>query len=111
MNCQHTLSLGFSGYNNQRANRQPHANRDSASARHTATVETTTPEISTTDATIADITMVERVLAVFFGGMATLFGTEPAAVSEEDWLHELMAINDLPTSTCRWRLLDIDAIA
>jgi hypothetical protein len=94
MNCQQTLSLGFSGYNDQLADRQPHVNRDSASASYTTTIETR-----------VSITMVERVLAALFGAVAILFGSEQAEVSEEDWLHELMAINDMPTSTCRWRLL------
>ena len=106
MNCQPTLSLGFSGYSNRRADRKPHQNRDSASSSHT-TPDTTTLETTT----IANVTLVERTLAVFFGAMARLHGTEQTAVLEEDWLHELMAINDMPTSTCRWRVLDVDAMA
>jgi hypothetical protein len=55
--------------------------------------------------------MAERELAAFFNAVTELFGSEQAAVSVEDWLHELAALNDLPASTRQWRLLTIKVMA
>ena len=53
------------------------------------------------------ITMAEQELAAFFSAVTELYGSEQATLSAEDWLHELMRINDLPTSTREWRLLTV----
>ena len=55
--------------------------------------------------------MAERELAAFFRAVTELFGSEQAAVSVEDWLHELAALNDLPASTRQWRLLTVKVMA
>ena len=51
--------------------------------------------------------MAERELAAFFNAVTELFGSEQAEISAEDWLHELMAVNDLPASTRQWRHLTV----
>jgi hypothetical protein len=64
------------------------------------------------DSTCGDLmTMAEQELAAFFSAVTKLFGSEQAEVSAEDWLHELMAINDLPASTRQWRRLTVKALA
>jgi hypothetical protein len=55
--------------------------------------------------------MAERELAAFVSAVTELFGSKQAAVSAEDWLHDLMAINDLPASTRQWRLLTVKVMA
>jgi hypothetical protein len=50
-------------------------------------------------------TMAERELSAFFNAIAQLFGSEQAAISAEDWLHELIEIDGLPASTREWRLI------
>ncbi|HEY3972204.1 MAG TPA: hypothetical protein VGM18_04320 [Candidatus Sulfotelmatobacter sp.] len=57
------------------------------------------------------ITMAERELAAFFTAVTELFGLEQAEISTEDWLHELMSIDNLPDSTRQWQLLTIRASA
>ena len=54
------------------------------------------------------ILMAERELAAFFGAVTELFGSEQANLSAEDWLHELMAIDDLPASPGQWRRLTVE---
>jgi hypothetical protein len=49
--------------------------------------------------------MAERELAAFFNAITQLFGSEQAEVSAEDWLHELIEIDALPTSAREWRLI------
>jgi len=51
------------------------------------------------------ITMAERELSAFFNAVTQLFGSEQAEVSAEDWLHELIETDALPTSTREWRLI------
>ena len=64
------------------------------------------------DSTCGDLmTMAEQELAAFFSAVTKLFGLEQAKVSAEDWLRELMAINDLPASTRQWRRLTVKALA
>jgi hypothetical protein len=54
----------------------------------------------------ADVmTMAERELSAFFNAVTQLFGSEQAEVSAEDWLHELIGIDALPTSAREWRLI------
>jgi hypothetical protein len=55
--------------------------------------------------------MGERELAAFFSAVTKLFGSEQAELSAEDWLRELMAINDLPASTRQWRLLTVKVLS
>jgi hypothetical protein len=50
-------------------------------------------------------------LAAFFSAVTELFGPQQAEVSAEDWLHELMAISDLPASARQWRLLTVKVSA
>ena len=49
--------------------------------------------------------MAERELSAFFHAVTQLFGPEQADVSAEDWLHELIGIDGLPTSASEWRLI------
>jgi hypothetical protein len=51
------------------------------------------------------ITMAERELSAFFNAVTQLFGSEQAELSAEDWLHELIEIDGLPTSAREWRLI------
>jgi hypothetical protein len=60
----------------------------------------------------ADLTtMAERELSAFFNAVTKLFGSEQAELSAEDWLHELVEIDGLPTSAREWRLLTAKASA
>jgi hypothetical protein len=49
--------------------------------------------------------MAERELSAFFHAVTESFGSEQADLSAEDWLHELIAIDALPTSAREWRLI------
>jgi len=51
------------------------------------------------------MTMAERELSAFFNAVTQLFGSEQAELSAEDWLHELIGIDGLPTSAREWRLI------
>jgi len=51
------------------------------------------------------MTMAERELLAFFNAVSQLFGSEQAELSAEDWLHELIEIDGLPTSAREWRLI------
>jgi hypothetical protein len=51
------------------------------------------------------MTMAERELSAFFNAVTELFGSEQADLSAEDWLHELIEIDGLPTSAREWRLI------
>jgi hypothetical protein len=51
------------------------------------------------------MTMAERELSAFFNAVTQLFGPEQAELSAEDWLHELIEIDGLPTSAREWRLI------
>jgi hypothetical protein len=55
------------------------------------------------------ITIAERELAAFLRTVTELFGAEQARLSAEDWLRELMAINDLPASVREWRMFTVNA--
>jgi hypothetical protein len=57
------------------------------------------------------MTMAEEELAAFLSAVTELFGSEQAQLSAEDWLHELLAIHDLPASTREWRLVTVKASA
>jgi hypothetical protein len=58
------------------------------------------------DPRCADLmTMAERELSAFFNAVTQLFGSEEAELSAEDWLHELIEIDGLPTSAREWRLV------
>ena len=53
-----------------------------------------------------DLTMMaEREFSAFFNAVTQLFGSEQAELSAEDWLHELIEIDGLPTSAREWRLI------
>ena len=56
-------------------------------------------------------TMAERELAAFIGAVTQSFGPEAAASSADEWLHELAAARDLPTSTREWRSITLKASA
>jgi hypothetical protein len=47
--------------------------------------------------------MAERELAAFFSAVTELFGPELAEISAEEWLEELAATNNLPSSAREWR--------
>jgi hypothetical protein len=49
--------------------------------------------------------MAERELSAFFSAVTQLFGSEQAELSAQDWLHELIEIDGLPTSAREWRLI------
>ena len=51
------------------------------------------------------MTMAERELSAFFNAVTEVFGAEQAEISAEDWLHELIEIDGLPTSAREWRLI------
>jgi hypothetical protein len=51
------------------------------------------------------IAMAERELSAFFNTTTQLFGSEQAELSAEDWLQELIEVDDLPASTREWRLI------
>jgi hypothetical protein len=51
------------------------------------------------------IASAEQELSAFFRAVTELFGAEQAELSAEDWLHELIEIDDLPASSREWRLL------
>ena len=51
------------------------------------------------------ITMAERELSAFFDAVTQSFGSEQAELSAEDWLHEVIETDSLPTSTREWRLI------
>jgi hypothetical protein len=51
------------------------------------------------------MTMAERELSAFFNAVTQLFGSEQAELSVEDWLHELIDTDGLPTSAREWRLI------
>ena len=51
------------------------------------------------------MTMAERELSAFFNAVSRLFGSEQAERSAEDWLHELIEIDGLPTSAGELRLI------
>jgi len=51
------------------------------------------------------MTMAERELSAFFNAVTQLFGSEQAELSAEDWLHELIEIDGLPTSAREWSLI------
>jgi hypothetical protein len=51
------------------------------------------------------MTMAERELSAFFNAVTQLFGSEQAELSAEDWLHELIETEGLPTSAREWRLI------
>jgi len=55
------------------------------------------------------MTMAERELSAFFNAVTQLFGSEQADLSAEDWLHELIEIDSLPTSAREWRLITAKA--
>jgi hypothetical protein len=55
------------------------------------------------------MTMAERELAAFFKTVTQLFGLEQAQVSAEDWLHELIETDGLPSSAREWRLITAKA--
>jgi len=51
------------------------------------------------------IRMAEREFSAFFNAVTQLFGSEQADLSAENWLHELLEIDGLPTSPREWRLI------
>jgi hypothetical protein len=50
----------------------------------------------------------ERELAAFFSAVTELFGPELAEISAEEWLEELAATNDLPSSAREWRRITLN---
>jgi hypothetical protein len=51
------------------------------------------------------MTTAERELSAFFNAVTQLFGSEQAKLSADDWLQELILINDLPASNRELRLI------
>jgi hypothetical protein len=52
--------------------------------------------------------MAERELAAFWSAVTELFGPELAELSVEEWLEELVATNDLPSSARDWRRVTLN---
>ena len=52
--------------------------------------------------------MAERELAAFFSAVTELFGPELAELSVEEWLEELVATNNLPSSSREWRRISLN---
>jgi len=61
------------------------------------------PSINSNSGCAGLMTMAERELSAFFNAVTQLFGSEQAELSAEDWLQELIEIDDLPTSVPKWR--------
>jgi hypothetical protein len=57
------------------------------------------------------MTMAERELAAFVGAVTESFGPRLALACAEDWLRELMASDDLPSSARQWRQLTVRVLA
>ena len=55
------------------------------------------------------MTMAERELSAYFNAITQLFGAEQAALSAEDWMQELIKVDDLPVSPREWRLITLKA--
>jgi hypothetical protein len=53
-------------------------------------------------------TMAERELTALFSAVTELFGPELAELSAEEWLRELAASDDLPSSTREWRRITLN---
>jgi hypothetical protein len=54
----------------------------------------------------AELTILaERELSAFFNAVTQLFGSDQGKLAAEDWLHELIDVEDMPTSTREWRLM------
>ena len=63
------------------------------------------PSINSNSGCADLMTMAERELSAFFGAITQLFGSEQADLAAEEWLHELIEIDSLPTSAREWRLI------
>ena len=61
------------------------------------------PSVDFSPACTEFMTMAERELSAFFNAVTQLFGSEQAELSAEDWLQELIEIDDLPTSVPKRR--------
>ncbi len=57
------------------------------------------------------ITVAEQELTAFFHAVARSFGLKEAEASADDWLHELITTDDMPSSARQWRLLTVKASA
>ena len=55
------------------------------------------------------VTAAERELSAFFNVIMQSFGSEQAQRSAEDWLQELIEIDDLPASPREWRMITAKA--
>ena len=67
------------------------------------------PSMNSNPRCVDVMTMAERELSAFFNTVIQMFGSEQAELSAEDWLREVIEIDDLPTSTREWRLLTAKA--
>ena len=67
------------------------------------------PSTDFTPACSEFMTMAERELSAFFNAVTQLFGSEQAELLAQDWLHELIEIDGLPTSAREWRLITAKA--
>ena len=57
------------------------------------------------------MTIAERELAAFVGAVTESFGPRIARACAEDWLRELTARDDLPTSVRQWRQVTVKVLA
>jgi hypothetical protein len=57
------------------------------------------------------MTMAELELSAYFNAISQLFGSAQAELSAEDWLQELIQVDDddLPASVREWRLITAKA--
>jgi len=56
------------------------------------------------------MTIAERELAAFVSAVTESFGPRIARACAEDWLRELMARDDLPTSVGQWRQVTVKVL-
>jgi len=57
------------------------------------------------------LSLAQRELAAILGAVTELFGAEQAALSAENWLHEVEAGHTVPASAREWRLITMRVVA
>ena len=67
------------------------------------------PSTDFSPACIEFMAMAERELSAFFNAVTQSFGSDQAELSAEDWLRELIEMDDLPTSVPKWRSITLKA--
>jgi hypothetical protein len=60
---------------------------------------------------VGSVRLAERELGAFFTAVTELYGPELAEFAAKEWLRELEATDDLPTSPREWRWVTVKASA